>query len=103
MKNKTYYQGITVDYNKVPSKINNMKLSMGAYALFHYLASVPEEVDPSRALVGRKFGVTRQTAAKWFDELEASNIIKCYQRGGLNRVAKYEFTPPKTWVKNEQV
>ena len=98
MKNKKHYQEITTNYNKIPSQINQMKLSLGAYGLFHYLASLPEDINPGKASVGRKFGVTRQTAAKWYKELEGCNIIKCYQKGGLNRLTKYEFTPPKTWV-----
>lgn len=99
MKNKKNYQEIQMGYNKIPSQINQMSLSVGPYALFHYLASLPEEIDPSKESVARKFNSTRQTIARWYKELEQKGIIKCYVKGGLNRVTKYEFTNPKGWIK----
>lgn len=88
-------------YNKIPSQINQIELSPGAYALFHYLASLPEEVDPSKAAVARKFKSTRQTILRWYKELEMMSIINCYSKGGLNRTTKYEFNNPKVWKKSK--
>lgn len=101
MRNKKYYEGIQMGYNKVPSQINQVKLTLGAYSLFHYLISLPEEVDVGKQNIANRFSVTRQTVAKWYKELEGYNIIKCYSKGGLNRLAKYEFISPKNWVYNK--
>ena len=101
MKNKKHFQDIQSGYNKIPSTINQIKLHSGPYALFHYLASLPEEIDPGKEQIAKKFEVTRQTILRWYKELERFGIIRCYVKGGLNRVSRYEFTPPKTWVKNE--
>lgn len=98
MKNKKHYQDLKTNYNKVPSQIHGMGLSIFAIGLFYYLVSLPEEVNPGKSFIGDLYGYSRQTVGKWYKELEMAGIIKCYIKGGLNRVTKYEFTNPKSWV-----
>lgn len=97
MRNKKHFEGLQMGYNKVPSQINQVKLTLGAYGLFHFLISLPEEADLGKQTIANKFNVTRQTVAKWYKELEGHNIIKSYSKGGLNRLTKYEFVSPKNW------
>src|SRR5271166_3900363 len=101
MKNKKHYESLKSNYNKIPSQVNRLGLSIFALGLFQYLVSLPEEADPGKGFIGKMFGYSRQTVSKWYKELEARGIIKCYTKGGLNRVTKYEFTNPKGWIINK--
>jgi hypothetical protein len=101
MRNKSKFERMRRGYNKVPDKINQVDLSARAYALFHYLISFHEDINPGKTFVAKKFGSTRQTIAKQYEELVMAGIIKVYSKGGLNRVTKYEFCPLDQWVINK--
>lgn len=90
-----------MNYNKIPSQINQVNISVGAYVLFHFLASLPEDLNPGKSFVADKFNTTRQRVTRWYKELESCGIIRCYEKGGLNRTTKYEFCPPKQWIKKD--
>lgn len=97
MKNKVELNKLNANYFKLPLKIHKINLSCGAIATYGYLASCGEDYYPSINTIRKALKISKNTVIKHLKELEARNIIKCFERGYIGKVSKYEFINIKEW------
>lgn len=86
------------EYYKIPDKLYKINLHMGAIALYTYLMSCAEEFNPSGTTMARALKVSRVTIHKYMLELQSRNMIKLLERGGKNKISKYQFTRITDWT-----
>jgi DNA-binding MarR family transcriptional regulator len=97
LKNKRLKDNIKANYTKIDNRIYKLGLSSNGLALYCFIRSLPEEFDPGVGFIADTLKMSRPTAIKALKELEARNVIKKYQKGGLGRFSKYMFMLPKEW------
>lgn len=100
MKNKELLSNSLIKsggYYKAPNRLYNMELSMGAIAVYNYLASGAEDFYPASRVIAKTLKISRTTVHKLLKELCNRNMIYCFEPGGKNRISKYEFKNIKDW------
>lgn len=85
------------NYFKVPTKINRIGLPPFSILIYTYMASLPEEANPSLTNICKILRISRPTVVKYIKELTDRNVINQYEKGDIGRVSKYSFTNPKDW------
>ncbi len=103
MKNKTKLNKLKKLYFKCPNKLHTSKLSMGAIALYSYLAKNAEDFNPSVRTVGKALNISDNTAIKYYKELKDRNIIRVVEKGREGVSTKYAFNELSEWTEKEDV
>lgn len=97
MRNKKALNAMSKNYYKIPIRLNQLGLPIGAFGLYTFIAAFPEEFDPSNSFMAAKLKISRNTVKRNLTILETCCIIRKYQVGGKGKSPKYEFRPPVEW------
>lgn len=104
MKNKNLLNLLIMKdggYYKVPNRLYSLNLPMGTIAVYSYLLSCAEDFNPAGRVIAKALKISRTTVHKHLKELCDHNLIKMIQRGGKNRITKYQFCNPKDWKNDD--
>lgn len=97
MRNRNKLSTMKKKYIKLPNKLLLLGLNSHSISIFTYMASVPEDFNPSVKTICKAVKLSAPTVIKYIKELMQHNVINKYAQGGSNTFTKYEFVNPENW------
>jgi predicted AAA+ superfamily ATPase len=98
MKNKeNLHKYLKNNYTKLPNKIFKLGLPTQCIGFYAFLISLPEDFNPSIKFIENRLRLSKKTVIKYFEYLEALNIVKKLTQGNVKTRSTYELIPSSEW------